>query len=81
MSQKDYDMVPRWYVVHTYSGYENKVKKENKNKKSFFKGLKAELKKVNWPTPKMCIRDRLRWLERTPDKREVDGSIPFEPTN
>ena len=24
MSQKDYDMVPRWYVVHTYSGYENK---------------------------------------------------------
>ena len=26
MSQKDYDMVPRWYVVHTYSGYENKVK-------------------------------------------------------
>ena len=26
MSQKDYDSVPRWYVVHTYSGYENKVK-------------------------------------------------------
>ena len=26
MSQKDYDMVPRWYVIHTYSGYENKVK-------------------------------------------------------
>ena len=24
---------------------------------------------------------QLRWLERTPDKREVDGSIPFEPTN
>ena len=28
MSQKDYDMEPRWYVVHTYSGYENKVKKD-----------------------------------------------------
>lgn len=28
MSQKDYDMVARWYVVHTYSGYENKVKKD-----------------------------------------------------
>ena len=28
MSQKDYDMVARWYVVHTYSGYENKVKTE-----------------------------------------------------
>ena len=26
MSQKDYDMVQRWYVVHTYSGYENKLK-------------------------------------------------------
>ena len=26
MSQKDYDTVARWYVVHTYSGYENKVK-------------------------------------------------------
>ena len=26
MSQKNYDMNPRWYVVHTYSGYENKVK-------------------------------------------------------
>ena len=35
MSQKDYDMMPRWYVVHTYSGYENKVKKdlEQNNKK------------------------------------------------
>ncbi len=28
MSQKDYDMTARWYVVHTYSGYENKVKKD-----------------------------------------------------
>ena len=27
MSQeKNYDEEPRWYVVHTYSGYENKVK-------------------------------------------------------
>ena len=26
MSQKDYAMEPRWYVVHTYSGYENKIK-------------------------------------------------------
>ena len=28
MSQNNYDNVPRWYVVHTYSGYENKVKTE-----------------------------------------------------
>jgi len=26
LSQKEYDQKPRWYVVHTYSGYENKVK-------------------------------------------------------
>ncbi len=26
MSQEDKDLVPRWYVIHTYSGYENKVK-------------------------------------------------------
>lgn len=26
MSQNVYDSIPRWYVVHTYSGYENKVK-------------------------------------------------------
>ena len=27
MSQEK-DMQPKWYVVHTYSGYENKVKKD-----------------------------------------------------
>ncbi len=26
MSQVEEDLEPRWYVVHTYSGYENKVK-------------------------------------------------------
>ena len=26
MSQKEVSTEPRWYVVHTYSGYENKVK-------------------------------------------------------
>lgn len=26
MSQQDNGIEPRWYVVHTYSGYENKVK-------------------------------------------------------
>ena len=31
--------------------------KENKNKKSFFKGLKAELKKVIWPTPKQLVNN------------------------
>ena len=26
MSQIENELVPRWYVIHTYSGYENKVK-------------------------------------------------------
>ncbi len=26
MSYQNEDLIPRWYVIHTYSGYENKVK-------------------------------------------------------
>ena len=26
MSQDEKELQPKWYVVHTYSGYENKVK-------------------------------------------------------
>lgn len=36
---------------------EAKAKKENKNKKSFFKDFKAELKKVSWPTPKQLVNN------------------------
>ena len=42
MSQKEYDLKPRWYVVHTYSGYENKVKTDlektikNRNLQDYF---------------------------------------------
>ena len=35
----------------------NKNKENNKNKKSFFKGFKAELKKVIWPTPKQLVNN------------------------
>lgn len=28
MSQNEYSKEPHWYVVHTYSGYENKVKRD-----------------------------------------------------
>ena len=31
------------------------AKKDNKNKKHFFKDFKAELKKVVWPTPKQLL--------------------------
>ena len=32
MSQEDKALEPRWYVVHTYSGYENKVKTDLEKK-------------------------------------------------
>ena len=35
----------------------NNKNKDNKNKKSFFKGFKAELKKVVWPTPKQLVNN------------------------
>ena len=39
---------------------EAKTKKENsKNKKSFIKDFKAELKKVNWPTPKQLLNNTI----------------------
>ncbi len=39
---------------------ETKTKKENKkNKKSFFKDFKAELKKVSWPTPKQLLNNTI----------------------
>lgn len=42
----------------------NKVKpvKEKKEKKHFFKDLKAELKKVIWPTPKQLLNNTLAVL-------------------
>ena len=34
-------------------------KENNKNKKSFFKSFKAELKKVSWPTPKQLLNNTI----------------------
>ena len=36
-----------------------KTKKEEKNKKRFFKDFKAELKKVVWPTPKQLLNNTI----------------------
>ena len=36
---------------------ELKANKDIKNKKSFLKGVKAELKKVIWPTPKQLVNN------------------------
>ena len=40
---------------------DNKIKKQenSKNKKSFFKDFKAELKKVVWPTPKQLVNNTI----------------------
>ena len=35
----------------------NKKEKNSKDKTSFFKGFKAELKKVSWPTPKQLVNN------------------------
>ncbi|MBO6243823.1 MAG: preprotein translocase subunit SecE [Clostridia bacterium] len=35
----------------------NKKLKNSKNKKSFFKDFKAEIKKVVWPTPKQLVNN------------------------
>ena len=35
----------------------NNQKENSKNKKSFFKDFKAELKKVSWPTPKQLLNN------------------------
>ena len=32
MSKKNVDLEPKWYVIHTYSGYENKVKADLEKK-------------------------------------------------
>ena len=41
------------------SDKEVKNKKETKNKKSFFKDFKAEIKKVIWPTPKQLVNSTI----------------------
>ena len=36
-----------------------KSKKEEKNKRHFFKDFKAELKRVAWPTPKQLVNSTI----------------------
>ena len=37
----------------------NKKEKNSKDKKSFFKSFKGELKKVSWPTPKQLVNNTI----------------------
>ncbi|WP_083377382.1 transcription termination/antitermination protein NusG [Alterileibacterium massiliense] len=43
------DGTPKWYVVHTYSGYENKVK-TNIDKMVEYRGMQDQILEVNIPT-------------------------------
>ena len=45
MSQKNVDLEPKWYVIHTYSGYENKVKADLEKKKLLFYIANYQLEK------------------------------------
>ena len=44
MSQEENKLEPKWYVVHTYSGYENKVKTDLE------KTIKIENLKISFST-------------------------------
>ena len=53
MSQKNENIEPRWYVVHTYSGYENKVKTDlektvkNRELEDYFFEIVVPMEKEN----------------------------------
>ena len=47
----------KWYVVHTYSGYENKVA-SNLEKTVENRHIQDLIQEIRVPTEKMCIRDR-----------------------
>ena len=79
MSQKDYDLEPRWYVVHTYSGYENKVKtdleKMIKNRELQDGKTKTNLKKVfpGYVLVKMIVTEQTWYIVR--NTRGVTGFV------
>ena len=43
----------------------DKVKKEVKNKRHFWKDFKAELKKVVWPTPRQLVNSTVAVITNT----------------
>ena len=67
MSQKDYDMKPRWYVVHTYSGYENKVKAD----------LEQKVKNQEMEEYFCCAYGRTNRNKRWKKKNQLKKSLPW----
>lgn len=70
-SEEDTD-APRWYVVHCYSGYENKVK-HNLEQRVESMGMQNDILQIVVPTEEeMEVRDGKR---RTVEKRVFPGYI------
>lgn len=60
-------MAKNWYVVHTYSGFEDKVK-QSIEKRAEEKGLKDKITNILIPTERVIER-------RGAKKRETDKKI------
>ena len=86
MSQVEENLEPRWYVVHTYSGYENKVKTDlektvkNRELEDYFFEIKdgkrkANLKKVfpGYVLVKMIVTEESWYIVR--NTRGVTGFV------
>ena len=71
---------PMWYVVHTYSGYENKVK-ANLEKSVENRGMQDLIQEVSVPmrTIEDCLtEDEAAELEQAADEAEAEGLLQEE---
>ena len=80
MSQDEKELQPKWYVVHTYSGYEMMVKdslEKLQNLRNFRNGL---VHGIDNPAPAVLIRmgDDVREILSELTASQTDGSR--EPT-
>jgi transcription termination/antitermination protein NusG len=71
------EAIPQWYVVHCYSGYENKVKK-NLEHRTESMGMQSHIKEVIVPTEEQVeLRDGQR---RVVEKRIYPGYVLVQMT-
>ena len=85
MSQEKVDLEPKWYVIHTYSGYENKVKADleqkvkNQEMEEYFFDIvvpmEANLRKVfpAYVLVKMIVTEQTWYIVR--NTRGVTGFV------
>ena len=68
-------MAKQWYVIHTYSGHENKVK-SNLEKKVQLEGLETYVSQVSIPSEEVAeIKDGKR---RTTNRKVFPGYVLLE---